>query len=81
MGRACGKYGEIRNTGIVLVGKPEGNGLLGRPRLDGIINYGKRLQFFHGYSNARYFSFADSVGKLCVRQRHLVQVSFKGRGT
>jgi len=69
--------GEMRNTGRVVVGKPEGNRLLGRPRLDGIIYCGKRLQFCHGYSNARDFSFADSVGKLCERQRHLAQASFK----
>lgn len=71
--------GEMRNTGRVLVGKPEGNRLLGRPRLDEIIRVycGKCLQFCHGYSNTRYFSLADSVRKLCVRQRQLAQVSFK----
>jgi hypothetical protein len=35
--------GEMRNTGRVVVGKPEGNRLLGRPRLDGIIHCGKCL--------------------------------------
>ena len=68
---------EMRKTERVLVGKPEGNRLLGRPRLDGIIYCGKRLEFCHGYTNTRYFSFADSVGKLCVRQRKFAQVSFK----
>jgi len=48
--------GETRNTGRDLVGKPEGNRLLGRPRLDGIIYCGKRLQFCHGYSKVSYFS-------------------------
>lgn len=59
------------------MGKPEGNRLLGRPRLDGIIYCGKHLDFCHGYSNARYFSFADSAGILYVRHRQLAQVSFK----
>ena len=67
---------EMRNTGRVLVGKPEGNRLLGRPRLDGKICCGKRLQFCHGYSKASYFFFADSVCELCVGQRHLAQMSF-----
>jgi hypothetical protein len=32
MGRACIKNGEKRNTYRILVGKPEGRRLLGRPR-------------------------------------------------
>jgi hypothetical protein len=33
MGRACSTHGEKRNAYRVLVGKSEGNRLLGRPRL------------------------------------------------
>jgi hypothetical protein len=32
MGRACSIHGEMRNADRVLMGKPEGNGPLGRPR-------------------------------------------------
>jgi hypothetical protein len=33
MGRECGAYGEERGVHRVLVGIPEGKGLMGRPRL------------------------------------------------
>jgi len=69
--------GEMRNTGKLLVGKTEGNQLLGRPRLDRIIYCSKRLQFCHEYSNASSFFFPDSVCKLCVRQRHLAQLALR----
>jgi hypothetical protein len=37
MGRACSTMGEERNACTILVGKPEGKGLLGRPRRKGWI--------------------------------------------
>jgi hypothetical protein len=32
MGRACGAHGEVRVAYNILVGRPEGRRLLGRPR-------------------------------------------------
>ena len=44
MGWACGTYGEERGVYRVLVGKPEGRRLLGRPRHRWVDNIRMDLQ-------------------------------------
>jgi hypothetical protein len=44
MGRACSTNGETRNAYRILVGKPEGKRLLGRPRYSWLDNIKKDLR-------------------------------------
>jgi hypothetical protein len=44
MGRACSTNGEKRNAHRILVGKPEGKRLLGRPKRGWVDNIKKNLR-------------------------------------